>query len=87
MTYSAEYTAEKRGIWICEKEPLDAIRLRQSAKSAVADHVHDYIVRHNIDLIHLQVLDRAGQRMESKIRVASDIYQREPVMNRDTGVE
>ena len=84
----AEYIGEtKRAIRIREKEHRDAIRLGQCANSAVAEHVHTSVVPHEVEWSRLQVLDRAGRKIEHKIRKAFHIYQRKPVMNRDTGVE
>ena len=77
----------KRGIWIREKEHRDAVRLGQCAKLAVAEHVHASVVPHEVVWSSLKVLDRPGRKMERKIREAFHIYQRKPVMNRDTGVE
>ena len=83
-----EYIGEtKRAIRICEKEHRDAVRLGQSAKSVVVEHVHASVVPHEVGWSSLQVLDRAGRKMERKIREAFNIYQRKPVMNRDTGEE
>ena len=87
-TCDAEYSGEtKRAIWIRETEHRDAVYLGQCAKSAVAEHVHDSVVPHEVNWSGLQVLDRAGRKMERKIWEAFHIYQRKPVMNRDTGVE
>ena len=84
----AEYIGEtKRAIRIREKEHRDAVRLGQCAKLAVAEHVHSSVVPHEVDWSSLQVLDRAGRKMECKIREAFHIYKRKPVMNRDTGVD
>ena len=77
----------ERAIRIREKEHRDAVRLGQCAKSAAAEHVHASVVPHKIDWSSLQVLDRAGRKMERKIREAFPIYQRKPIMNRDTGEE
>ena len=77
----------KHAIRIREKEHRDAVRLGQCAKSAVAEHVHSSVVPHEVDWSNLQVLDRAGRKMERKIREAFHIYKRKPVMNRDTGVD
>ena len=87
-TCDAEYIGEtKRAIRIREKEHRDAVRLEQCAKSAVAEYVHASVVPHEVDWSSLQVIDRAGRKMERKIREAFHIYQWKPVMNRDTGVE
>ena len=87
-TCDVEYIGEtKRAIRIREKEHRDAVRLGQCPKSAVAEHVHASVVPHEVDWSSLQFLDRAGRKMERKIREAFHIYQRKPVMNRDTGVE
>ena len=77
----------KRAIRTPEKEHRDAIRLGQCAKSAMAERVHASVVPHEVDWSSLQVLDRAGKKMERKIQEAFHVYQRKPVMNRDTGVE
>ena len=77
----------KRAIRIREKEHRDAVRPGHCTKSAVAEHVHSSVVPHEVDWSSLQVLDRAGRKMERKIREAFHIYKPKPVMNRDTGVE
>ena len=82
-----DFVETKRAIRIREKEHRDAVRLGQCAKSAVAEHVHAFVVPHEVDWSSLQVLDRARRKMERKIREAFHIYRRKPVMNRDTGVE
>ena len=87
-TCDAEYIGEtKRAIWIRDKEHRDAVPLGQCVKSAVAEHVHASVVPHEVYWSSQQVLDRAERKMECKIREAFHIYQRKPVMNRDTGVE
>ena len=55
--------------------------------SVVAEHVHDYVVLHEVDWSSMQVLGRAGQKMERKIKEAFHNYQKKPVMKRDTEVE
>ena len=68
-TCDAEYIGEtKRAIRIREKEHRDAICLGQCAKSVVTEHVHSSVVPHEVDWSSLQVLDRAGRKMQRKIR-------------------
>ena len=64
-----------------------AVRLGHCSKSAVAEHVHNYKVPHEVDWNSLKVVDKSKNRAESKVREAFHIFQRQPQMNRDEGVE
>ena len=51
----------------------------------MAEHVHTSVVPHEFDWSSLQVLDRAGIKLEHKIWEDFHTFQQKPVMNRDTG--
>ena len=65
----------------------DAIRLGQCSKSAIAEHVHDHPSPHEMDWSTLQVVDRARRHVERRVREAFHIYNRQPKINRDSGLE
>ena len=64
-----------------------SVSLGQCAKQAVAEHVHASVLPHKVNGSSLQVLDRAGRKIECKIQEAFHIYQRKPVINSNTGAE
>ena len=78
-----------RALRVRKKEHCDAIRLRlgQSSKSAIAEHVHEQSMPHEIDWQGMKAIDRARWRRERKIREASHIQKRTAQLNRDGGVE
>ena len=87
-TCESEYVGETlRAVNVRSKEHRDAIRLGQTEKSAIADHVHNQVVPHEIDWNSLKVIDRATKKRERKIREAFHIHKRNPGMNRDIGTE
>ena len=69
------------------KEHCDAIRLGQTAKSAIAEHVHQHMELHNMDWGKLKVIDRARNNRERKIREAFHNEQLKPAINRDAGID
>ena len=72
-----------------KKEHCDATRLGQSSKSAIAEHVHEQSMPHEIDWQVMEAIDRARWKRERKIREAFHIQKRQPQLNRDVdcGVE
>ena len=69
------------------KEHRDAMRLGNTEKSAIAQHVHQQKQPHEIDRKTMSGIDRAEAWRERKLREAFEIYQRQPKINRDTGLE
>ena len=87
-TCSGEYVGETlRALRVRKKEHRDAIRLGQSSKSAIAEHVHEQSMPHEIDRQIMKTIDRARWKRERKIREAFHIQKRKPQLNRDRGVE
>ena len=87
-TCNAEYIGEtQRALRVRGNEHRDAVRLGHCSKSAVAEHVHNYEVPHEVDWNSLKVVDKSKNRAERKVREAFHIFQRQPQMNRDEGVE
>ena len=76
-----------RALRVRKKENCDAIRLGQSSKSAVAEHVHEQSMPHGIDWQGMKAIDRARWKRERKIREAFHNSKRKPQLNRDGGVE
>ena len=76
-----------RVLCVRKKEHCDAIRLGQSSKSAIAEHVHEQSMPHEIDWQGMNAIDRARWKRERKIREAFDIQKRKPQLNCDGGVE
>ena len=70
-----------------QKENYDAIRLGQSSKSAIAEHVHEQSMPHEIDRQGMKAINRARWKRERKIREAFHIQKRKPQLNRDGGVK
>ena len=59
-TCSAEYIGEtQRALRVRRNEHRDAVRLGHCSKSAVAEHVHDHDVPHEVDWNSLKVLDKS----------------------------
>ena len=58
-----------------------------SAKSAIAEHVHEQSMPHEINWQGMKAIDRARRKRERKIREAFHIQKRKPQLNRDGGVE
>ena len=87
-TCDDEYVGETlRAIQVRAKEHRDAIRLGNTEKSAVAQHVHQQKEPHEIDWSTMSVIDKAQAWRERKLREAFKIHQRQPKMNRDAGLE
>ena len=87
-TCDDEYVGETlRALQVRAKEHRDAIRLGNTEKSAVAQHVHQQKEPHEIDWNTMSVIDRAQAWRERKLREAFKIHQRQPKMNRDAGLE
>ena len=65
MPCSAEYIGElgKRNVLFGYEKKSIAFCLEQCAKSAVAEHVHDYVVLHEVDWGSMQVPSKAGRKM------------------------
>ena len=83
-----EYVGEtNRAVKVGWKENQDAIYLRQSIKSAVAEHVYMYVESHEIDWENKNIVDRAKNTRERRIREAFHIAKRKPDMNRDEGIK
>ena len=70
-----------------KKEHCGAIRLGQSSKSAIAEHVHEQSMSHEIDWQSMKAIDRARWKRERKIREPFHIQKRKPQLDRDGGVE
>ena len=89
QTCGEQYVGETlRSVEVRYKEHKDAIRLGQTAKSAIAEHVHGQINTHVIDWQHVQIIDGARRTRERKTREkAFQIEKRQPRMNRDSGIE
>ena len=87
-TCSGEYVGETlRVLRVRKKEHCDAIRLEQSSESAIAEHVHEQSMPHEIDWQSIKAVDRARWKRERKIKEAFHIQKRKPQLNRDGGVE
>ena len=86
-TCDNEYVGEAlRALQVRAKEHRDAIRLGNTEKSAIAQHVHQQEEPHEIDWSTMSVIDKAQSWRERKLREAFKI-QRKPKMNRDAGLE
>ena len=84
-TCSGEYIGETlRALRVRKKEHCDAIRLGQSSKSAIAEHVHEQSMPHEIDWQGMKAIDRVRWKRERKIREAFPIQKRKPQLNRDS---
>ena len=59
-TCNAEYIGEtQRALRVRGNEHRDAVRLGNCLKSAVAEHVHNYEVPHEVDWNSLKVVDKS----------------------------
>ena len=70
-----------------KKEHCDEIRLGQSSKSAIAEHVQEQSMPHEINWQGMKVTDCARWKRERKVREAFHIHKRKPQLNRDGGVK
>ena len=87
-TCSGEYVGEiLRALRVRKKKHCDAIRLGQSSKSAIAKHVHEQLMPHEIAWQGIKAIDRALWKREQKIRETFHIQKRKPQLYRDGGVE
>ena len=83
-TCSGEYVGETlRALRVRKKEHCDAIRLGQSSKSAIAEHIRGQSMSHENDWQGMKAIDRARWKREQKIREAFHIQKRKPQLNRD----
>ena len=83
-TCKGKYIGEtQRALAVREKERRDAVRLGNTGKSAVAEHV----VQHEIDWSSVRIVDGAVRRTGRKMREAFAINQTKPVMSCDAGME
>ena len=76
-----------RQVGVRKKEHMDAVRMGQCSRSAIAEHAHSYQRAHEIDWPSIQVIDQARIKTERKIREAFHIQVRKSSMNRAGGVE
>ena len=87
-TCSGEYVGETlRALRVRKTEHYGAIRLGQSSKSAIAEHVHEQSMPHEFAGQGMKAIDRVRWKRERKIREAFHIQKRKPQLNRDGGVE
>ena len=87
-TCSGEYVGETlRALRVRKKEHCDVIRLGQSSKSAIAEHVHEQSMPHEIDWQCTKAIGRARWKRKRKNREAFHIQKRKPQFNLDGGVE
>ena len=76
-----------RALRVRKKEHCHAIRLEQSSNSAIAEHVHEQSMPHEIDWQGMKAINHACWKRERKIREAFHIQKRKPQLNRDGDVE
>ena len=76
-----------RALHVRKKEHCDAIRLGQSSKPAIAEHVHEQSMPHEIDWQGMKAIDCARWKKEQKIREEFHIQKRKPQLNYDGGVK
>ena len=74
-------------VGVQQKEHQDAVRLGDSVKSAIAEHVHESVQPYVIDWGSMKVLDKAASQTERRIREAVHMHKRQPAMNRDQGLD
>ena len=55
--------------------------------SAIAEHVHSEDPVHEVEWNSMKVIDRAGKKIERKVREAMHIHSNKPEINRDGGIE
>ena len=85
---SGEHVGETlRALHVRKKQHCDAIKLGQSSKSAIAEHVHERSMPHEIDWQGMKAIDRACRNRERKIREAFHIQKCKPQLNLDGGVD
>ena len=76
-----------RALRVRRMEHCDAIRLGQSSKSAIAEHVQEQSMPHEIDWQGMKAIYCACWKREQKIREAFHIQKCKPQLNHDSGVE
>ena len=77
-TCDQEYVGEtKRAVKVRCQEHKVAIRLGQTTKSAVAEHVHTSAESHEIDWENINIVDRAKNTRERRIGEAFHIAKHE----------
>ena len=73
--------------WSASKEHRDAVSTGDHKKSALAEPVLSFEKPHKINWRSLNVVDKATNMKERKVREAFHIQKRKPGLNRDKGVE
>ena len=87
-TCKKEYIGEtQRAIGVRKKEHQSTVRLADFFKSAIAEHVHSEDPVDEVEWSGMKVIDRAGKKIERKVREAMHIHRNKPDINRDGGVE
>ena len=87
-TCKIEYIGEtQRAIGVRKKEHQSAVRLADFSKSAIAEHVHSEDPVHEVEWSSMKVIDRAGKKIERKVREAMPIHRNKPGINGDGGIE
>ena len=87
-TCDAEYVGETQlALGVRAKEHGGARRLGHDYKSAIAEHVHNQDLLHEMDWERLKIIDYACRRSEREFREAFHIHRRTPNINRDGGIE
>ena len=85
-TCSGEYVGETlHTLRVRQNKHCNAIRLGESSKSAIAEHVHEQLMPHEIDWQGMKAIHRARWKREQKIREAFHIQKLKPQLNRDGG--
>ena len=69
------------------KKHSDAVAKGDHKKSASAEHVLSYEEPHEINRRSLNVVEKAKNTKERKIREAFQVQKRKPGLNREKGVE
>ena len=83
-----EYIGETQGeIGVRKKEHLSAVRLADFSKSAIGEHLHSEDSVHNVEWGSMKVIDRAGKKIERKVRKFMHFHRKKPEINRDGGIE
>ena len=87
-TCSGEYVGETlRVLRVRKKEHCDVIRPGQISQSAIAEHVHEQSMPHEIDWQGMKAIDPTRWKRERRIREAFHIQKHKPQLNRDGVVE
>ena len=83
QTCKMEYIGETQRATGVRKKEQSAVRLAEFSKSPVAEHVHKEDPVHDEERSRMKVIDRAGKKIERKIREAMHIHSNKPEINRD----